>query len=343
MPPLPCFEVALEDKANDINHLFQKDSIVALIGMGGIGKTTLSKKVYHLFHNQYDKSSFLEDVKSKDINNVKKQLLRDLSDKALCKDEDFDQIKQCMISKKVLVVVDDVGTKENLETLLQLLIDKDVTNIDCKNKILVNCRNWQILKYHVKEFAKMDMAFLDKEQARELFMFHAFKHGNPMTNDIKEISMEIIKACEGLPLSLEVLGSYLCDSSDLEIWKDALYTLKNGKNITGSSKDEVLWTTLRISYDHLDKDHQNMFLDIACFLVGFNKSTLCRVYWNGDNSRGPKIILQNLKDRSLIKWAKDGGLYMHEQLQDMGRNIAMEVTMNRFIWKPNVYLQNNQV
>jgi energy-coupling factor transporter ATP-binding protein EcfA2 len=247
MPPLPCYEVALEDKANIINCLFQKESIVALIGMGGIGKTTLSKKVYHLFHNQYDKSSFLEDVKSKDINNVKKQLLRDLCDKALCKDEDLneedlDQIKQCMISKKVLVVVDDVGKKENLEALLQLLIDKNVTDINCKNKILINCRDWQILKYYVKESAKMDMALLEEEQAKELFMFHAFKHANPMTNDIKEMSMEIIKACEGLPLSLEVLGSYLCDSSDLEIWKDALYTLKNGKNITGGSKAKIfLW------------------------------------------------------------------------------------------------------
>jgi ABC-type glutathione transport system ATPase component len=98
MPFLPCYEVALEDKANAINCLLQKESIVALIGMGGIGKTTLSKKMYHLFHNQYDKSSFLEDVKSKDINDVKKQLLYDLCDKALCKDEgmnkeDLDQIK----------------------------------------------------------------------------------------------------------------------------------------------------------------------------------------------------------------------------------------------------------
>jgi ABC-type phosphate/phosphonate transport system ATPase subunit len=91
MPALPCYGVALEDKAKAINCLFQKESIVALVGMGGIGKTTLSKKMYHLFHNQYDKFSFLEDVKSKDINNVKKQLLHDLCDKALCKDKNLNK------------------------------------------------------------------------------------------------------------------------------------------------------------------------------------------------------------------------------------------------------------
>jgi hypothetical protein len=86
-----------------------------------------------------------------------------------------------------------------------------------------------------------------------------------------------------------------------------------------------------------------MFLDIACFFVGFKKSTFYRVYWNGDDSSSLKLILQNVKDRSLIKWAENGSLYMHEQLRDMGRNIATEVTMSRFIWKPKISLQNNQV
>jgi len=344
MPPLPCYEVALEDKANAINSLLQKESIVALVGMGGIGKTTLSKKMYHLFHDQYEKSSFLEDVKSKDINDVKQKLLQDLCDRFLRKDENVDkylyEIKQCMISKKVLVVVDDVDMTKNLRDL-NLLIDKHDVNVDCESKILVNCRNWQILKNHVRESAKVDMAFLDTEQARELFMFHAFKHANHVRNDFKNISMEIIKACGGLPLSLEILGCYLCDIHDLEIWKDALHELKGGRNITGGSDNEMLWKTLRISYDHLIKTHQDMFLDIACFLVGLKQNTICRMYWNGDDSLRPMLILQNLKDRSLIKWAKDGGLYMHEQLRDMGRNIAREVTMTRFIWKPNISLQKN--
>ncbi|KAH8934182.1 hypothetical protein BDL97_18G069400 [Sphagnum fallax] len=231
MPPLPCYEVALEDKAKAINNLLQKESIVALVGMGGIGKTTLSKKMYHLFHNQYEKSSFLEDVKSKHIKDVQKKLLQDLCDRKLREDEDvdeyLDEIKQCMITKKVLVVVDDVDMTNNLG-ILQLPIHKHANNVDCKSKILVNCRNWQELKNHVKESAKVDMALLEEEQARELFMFHAFKDANHVTNDFKSISMEIIKVCGGLPLSLEILGCYLCDIHDLEIWKDALCELKAG-------------------------------------------------------------------------------------------------------------------
>jgi hypothetical protein len=181
-----------------------------------------------------------------------------LCDRKLCKDEDvdeyFDQMNQCIISKKVLVVADDVDMEENLRAL-QLPIDKHATNVDYKSKVFVNSQNWQILKNHVRKSAKVDMALLEEQQARELFMFHAFKHPNHMTNDFENIFMEIIKACGGLLLSLEILGCYLCDICDLEIWKDVLHKLKGGRGITGGSNNEMFWKTFRISYDYLTRTH----------------------------------------------------------------------------------------
>ncbi len=104
--------------------------------------------------------------------------------------------------------MDDVGKVENLASL-QLLIDKATKNATFKNKVLVNCRNWQNLKSHVSEDGKVVMKSLEEKQAKELFMFHAFGNVNHVPRkDFKDICMKIVKACGGLPLSFKVLGFF---------------------------------------------------------------------------------------------------------------------------------------
>jgi hypothetical protein len=138
------------------------------------------------------------------INDVIKQLLHDLCHKRLSKDEivdkeNLDKINQCMISQKVLVVVDNVGKAENLASL-PILIDKATRNLASKSKVLVNCRNWQSLKSHVSEDGKVVMKYLEEKEGRELFMFHALGNGNHVpTKDFEDICVKIIKACGGLP------------------------------------------------------------------------------------------------------------------------------------------------
>jgi hypothetical protein len=331
LPILPQCEVGLERKANDINNLLQKVPIVSLVGMGGIGKTTLSKKVYHLFHHKYDKFSFLEDVKSKRIEDVQNQLLEDLCGRKLTKEEDIndndlDSIRNCMISKKVLVVVDDVGTTENLMALQVLAIEGKQSEIIYSN-VIVTCRNWQILEGHVNENGKMDVAPLDMEESKELFLFQAFRNTKVVKEGFEVIFYEIVQACDGLPLSLEVMGGFLHTKQRLEIWKDALQRLRNAEALDGGKNDK-LWKSLKISYEDLQPTECNMFLDIACYFCGLNEQMVIQIW---DSHSSPQLGLQNLKDRSLVKSSENGNLIMHDQLRDMGRKIATCEQKNR-LW-----------
>jgi len=338
---LPKFEVGLDNKAMDMIKLLEKVSIIGLVGMGGIGKTTFSKKIYHLIYKQYDKCCYLEDVKSKHLRDVQKQLLRDLCNKDKdVTDDDLNNIKRFTTLKKVLVVIDDVGTTETFVTLHDLLINGDKEKN--KSKIIVTCRNWQILENHVNEVGKVDVNLLEERQAKKLFMFHAYGVEKKMKPNFNVITNEIVKACGGLPLSIEVMGRFLTTKHCLRIWEETLRKLSVAEALGGGRENEMLWNKLRISYDDLEEEEKHMFLDIACFFNGYETNTTFRI----GTYQSPTLGLRNLKDRSLVKITKDGYLNMHEQLKDMGQKIAMEQRGRIFIWNPkksNFFLANKKV
>jgi hypothetical protein len=97
------------------------------------------------------------------------------------------------------------------------------------------------------------------------------------------------------------------------------------------------WKTLRISYDNLDKEEKNMFMDIACFFCrdvlkeGMQEEKALTI-WNCDDGNADLALL-NLMDHSLVRMDSDGMLTMHDHLRDMGRMIACkEHTGGQRIW-----------
>ncbi|RVW37817.1 Disease resistance-like protein DSC1 [Vitis vinifera] len=115
----------------------------------------------------------------------------------------------------------------------------------------------------------------------------------------------------GLPLALKVLGSCLYRKSIHE-WKSELDKLNQFPN------KEVL-NVLKTSFDGLDDNEKNMFLDIAFFYKGEDKDFVIEVL---DNFF-PVSEIGNLVDKSLIT-ISDNKLYMHDLLQEMGWEIVRQ-------------------
>jgi Leucine-rich repeat (LRR) protein len=340
LPSLPLWEVSLEEKAKDTYKLLQEISIIGLVGMGGIGKTTLSKKIYHLFQEQYDKSSFLEDVKSKNIEDLKKQLLQDLCGRKknsmeVVNCDDLKGIEQTMIFEKVLVVIDDVDEKL-INDLSKVLAFQGKNK---KSNVIVTCRNWGVLEGHLDPNGRFVVPYLEKKQAMELFLSHAFHNTKQVEEGFENIVEEIVETCAGLPLSLEVMGGFLHKKKSrdmqtrLKIWKGALKKLQAGNNLDGGIEDR-LWKSLEISYKDLDQPEKDMFLDIACYFGGWKEIIALRIW----DSKSSTLELQNLKDRSLVKVNEDGNLSIHDQLRDMGRKFVIREEKNR-IWDLETNLQ----
>nr|PNR28382.1 hypothetical protein PHYPA_028974 [Physcomitrium patens] len=121
------------------------------------------------------------------------------------------------------------------------------------------------------------------------------------------IAIKIVNAYGGLPLSLE---------------EQTLYRLLLARY--DGSRDEKIWNTLQISFEDLELDEKNMFLDVSCFFFFCNDSyhgwifeeeLLCIL---NDDVRISKQALDNLKDKSLLMIDDFGNLYMHDQLHDIG-------------------------
>ncbi|GKE54991.1 Toll/interleukin-1 receptor domain-containing protein [Tanacetum coccineum] len=84
---------------------------------------------------------------------------------------------------------------------------------------------------------------------------------------------------------------------------------------------------LKISYDALDDDYKEIFLDVACILKGWRKDdAVIALESCGFHARNG---LRVLEQRSLITISEHGGyLGMHDHIEEMGKNIVRRVNPN---------------
>ncbi|WMV26225.1 hypothetical protein MTR67_019610 [Solanum verrucosum] len=205
--------------------------------------------------------------------------------------------------KKILVVLDDIDHRDQLDYLA-----KDLSWFGKGSRIIATTRDKRLIGENDVVFEVETLLDCD---AIKLFNQYAFKEKVP-NECFKNLTLEIVSLAKGHPLALKVWGSSL-HRMDITEWESALVRIKK-------KSDVEITKNLKISYDGLEPEEQEIFLDIACFFRGIKKEKVMQVLESCYS--GPKIGLRVLVNKSLVSISENNMIEMHDLIQDMGKYIV---------------------
>ncbi|XP_024022076.1 TMV resistance protein N, partial [Morus notabilis] len=188
--------VGIDERLEEIESLLCKPNPrgIGLWGMGGIGKTTLARAIFNWYFYQFKSRCFLENVRENSqkygLAHLEIKLFSTLLD--LRNLETVDHfVRNRLIGKKVLIVLDDIDDIDQLEKLIG-----DGSWFGEGSKIIITTRDKQVILSADKEF-----------------------------NAFLELSGALVNYTRCNPLALKVLGSSL-HSQTVEYWVNSLNKLK---------------------------------------------------------------------------------------------------------------------
>ncbi|KAB1224988.1 putative disease resistance RPP13-like protein 1 [Morella rubra] len=251
-----------------------KIGVIPIVGMGGIGKTTLAQVVYndHRVEEHFDLRIWVCVSEQFDVVRVTKTILRSVN----LKDTDLADLnllqvslKQNLAGRRFLLVLDDVWNKRNNDW--ELLWNPLKTGAR-GSKILVTTRNRDVAS-SMGTVPAHHLRSLSFDDCWLLFTSQAFENRNiAVYPNLKVIGLEIVEKCEGLPLAAKRLGILLRSRQEEDEWKDIL----NRKICDLPDDESEILQSLRLSYHHLPAHLKQCFAYCSIFPKGyeFDKDSL---------------------------------------------------------------------
>ncbi|WJX30610.1 hypothetical protein P8452_19128 [Trifolium repens] len=255
--------VGFEKPKDDLLHFLVEETnelrLVSVVGMGGLGKTTLAKIV---FDNQSVKRHFNchAFITVSQTYNVRELLTKMIQE--FCKDTNepipeglrekgdtttfINQVRQYLDLKRYLVLFDDVWTEKFSDEIKHALVSTNKKG----SRIIVTTRNMNVAESFKKSFTVdvHKLQPLPEEKAYELFCKKVFRGRCP--TELEKMSKEIVKKCRGLPLAIVAIGGLLSTKEKTPIeWRKVSQNLRMElkRNIHLTSLDMIL----SLSYDDL--------------------------------------------------------------------------------------------
>ncbi|CAJ2677036.1 unnamed protein product [Trifolium pratense] len=284
--------------------------IIGIWGMGGIGKTTIATAIFEKLATQFSSRSIVlnvqQEIEKSGLDHVKSKYLTQLLEEEITSSKSNFLCDPRLKRMKVLLVFDDVKDSDQLQDLIGTH-----RKFGLGSRIILTSRDKQVLMnagadkiYQVSE--------MNSQDSLQLFHSFAFKQNRPLEETYVSLSKQVLDYAKGVPLALKVLGSLLYGRTK-EAWESELQKLKK-------LPDHKIFSLLKLSYDGLDEEQKDIFLDIACFHRGqYEKDVAITLDSCGFSA---KIGMDVLKDRSLISISKYGKVWMHDLIQEMGHEIV---------------------
>ncbi|XP_070661780.1 disease resistance protein RPV1-like isoform X2 [Malus domestica] len=310
--------VGIDSRIQDIiSYLSSGGSNVVMVGvwgMGGLGKTTTAKAIYNQIHHKFQFKSFMPDISNTASKHglvyLQEKLISDIltmKSKISSVDEGIGLIEDQFQHRRVLVIMDNIDEVGQLDAIVG-----NHNWFGPGSRIIITTRDKHLLKQVDKTYPAQK---LNEREALELFSWHAFGNNWP-NEEYLELSEKVVSYCGGLPLGLEVLGSFLFKRPIAE-WKSQLEKLKR-------TPEGKIIKSLRISFEGLDDTQKAIFLDISCFFIGRDKDYVAKVLDGCGFSA--TIGISVLRELCLVT-VEQNVLNMHDLFREMARVIISEKSL----------------
>ncbi|XP_048420521.1 putative disease resistance protein RGA4 [Pyrus x bretschneideri] len=283
--------------------------IIPIVGMGGMGKTTLAQLVYNDANVKAHFQKRIWVCVSEPFDEIKiaKEISGDASSSSTGLDHVLESMSRFIKEVKFLLVLDDVWT-EDRKKWDQLKIPLMQNGAE-GSRILVTTRKQNVAGMMRATSHMISLAELSEQICLSIFNHMAFSNREVGESEVfGDISREIVKKCKGLPLVAKTLGSMMGDKRTRSEWLDVL----NSKIWDWEEVEQEVFQPLFLSYYDLTPRNRCCLLYCAIFPKDytFSRDVLINLWIAQDylNSRENKdkgkigqAVFDNLVARSFFQ------------------------------------------